>query len=138
MALLISLLMTVSMIACSKDDTDATESSEESSLSVETSESEEKLELPDVNYDGAPFTILGRSGHNSEYKNDLDIAELTTTTTAIDKAVYQRNRKVEEAYGVDIILLTEDAEILNPTVMNTVATGDDTFDVVATHGRYSR
>ena len=108
MALLISALMTVSMIACSKDDADVPENSEESSDSVETSESEEKLELPDVNYDGATFTILGRSGHNSEYKNDLDITELTTQTTAIDKAVYQRNQKVEKTYGVDIILITED------------------------------
>ena len=136
MALLISVLMTVSMIACSKDDADATESSEESSDSVETSESEEKLELPDVNYDGATFTILGRSGHNGEYKNDLDITELTTQTTAIDKAVYQRNQKVEKTYGVDIILITEEDTKLNSTVMNTVATGDDTYDVVATHGRY--
>ncbi|MBR4013056.1 MAG: hypothetical protein IKJ00_02050, partial [Clostridia bacterium] len=134
LALLLSLLMVVSIVACANDE--ETEETDDVSVTVDTAEGDEKLELPDVNYDGAPFTILGRSGSNSEYMKDLDISELTAESDSVDKAVYQRNRTVEEAYGVEIILIAEEETKLNSTVMNSVSSGDDTYDIIATQGRY--
>ena len=136
MALLMCLLMMLSMFACKKEEQKPVEETTES-ISVDTvGGEEEKLELPDVNYDGELFTILGRSGDNGEWIKDLDISELTATSDQVDQAVYQRNKKVEETYGVDIVLLTQDVVALNNTLITTVGAGDDNYDLVATHGRY--
>ena len=133
-ALLMCLLMMLSLFACKKDEPVA-ETTEETT-SVDTDDGEEKLELPDVNYGGELFTILGRSGDNGEWMRDLDISSLSVESDQVDQAVYQRNKKVEDAYGVDIVLITQDVVDLNKTLITTVGAGDDNYDLVATHGRY--
>lgn len=133
MALLMCLLMMLSIFSCKKEE--HVDKNTESN-SVNNDDGEEKLELPNVNYGGELFTILGRSGDNGEWMKDLDISELTVENDQVDKAVYQRNKKVEDTYGVDIVLLTQDVVALNNTVINTVGAGDDSYDLIATHGRY--
>ncbi|MBQ9112654.1 MAG: hypothetical protein IJY08_03635 [Clostridia bacterium] len=134
LTMLLAVLMIVSVTACKDDgNTDDTGVG-----TVDTiPEGDEKLELPDVNYGGSElFTILCRSGSNSEYINDIEIKELTTTTDSVDKAVYTRNRNVETQFGVKISLISDNDTAINSAIINTVGSGDDAYDLVANQGRY--
>ena len=109
-ALILSVLM-ISLVfaACSKTDPGQNESkpassgeSADNSGAAEDSSAEEESEdpfedgLPEKNYGGREFRILQRTEFKYEFENDETVPE------KVNQLVAERNRKVEDRFGVKI------------------------------------
>lgn len=94
------------------------------------------LQVPQENYGGAPIVILCRE--DKKYEIDID----AESGALVEKAVFDRNARVEEYLDVEIAsypvngswpLRDEFIAVLN----SAVATTDNSFQIVATHSSYN-
>ncbi len=91
--------------------------------------------LPEADFGGKTFTALVRESTKSELFS-ADIAG-----DLVGDAVYNRNAKIEDRFGVDIEILTEAGDwnqrdaFIN-RVSNSILGGDHEFDMVMTHNGY--
>ena len=89
--------------------------------------------LPEKDFEGYSFNIVawfvalwGGTGGNdgSDIWVEEDIGE------ALNDAVYRRNKTIEEIYNIKMNLIRMDIEDINKSVTNTVAAGDNAYDLV--------
>ena len=87
-----------------------------------------KDDLPEKNYDGAQFRISTKQGYLYEIYTEEEDAEI------LNDALYKRNNKVEERFGVKIepIVVNADGEHVS-WVRKTISASDDAFELAATY-----
>lgn len=90
--------------------------------------------LPEKNYNGDSFTIATETNHANQ------VAVEESTGDVIDDAVYERNLRIEDRFGVKIEVVSDMYEQICSKVITTIQAGDDVFDLAMTHvvntGRY--
>lgn len=82
--------------------------------------------LPEKDYGGYEFTIMDRSTDHIPWET-YDVYAESENGDAINDAVYQRNRVLEELYNIKIV----ESPIQNPTdnMQKLIIAGDDSIDV---------
>ena len=82
--------------------------------------------LPVKDYDGYEFKIMDRSTEHAPWET-YDVYAESENGDAINDAVYQRNRVLEELYNIKIV----ESPILYPAenMQKLIIAGDDTFDI---------
>ena len=112
---------------------------EQDQAGEETKKEERMLpELPEVGYDGYTFTFLahkeGTSGWDWVGEEPRELVAETQdgkemqNGEPINDAVYQRNSVVKAKYGIELAMVTDNAE--NAKLKKVVNAGDDTYDAV--------
>ena len=136
-ALMLVILMAFSAVSCSKDEAVETDTDTDTdTVSTEAGETGyvDTFNVPDVDYGGKDFNILVRSG--TEHSLDLG-ANLKTDEDCknmIDRAVYNKNKKIEEQFNVKFNFHTEENEAaVYNTLINSMVM-PDAYDLVANHG----
>ena len=95
-------------------------------------------ELPNTTYNGYNYRILARESY---YKADFEADSNTKDT--VGRQVYARNLFVQNKYGVTISTDyfaekgRDKGNFSDDKVQTTLATGQDVYSLVATHGRYA-
>ena len=89
--------------------------------------------LPDITYNYEDFTILLRNG--AEHISDIAVEKLTSESSSVDKAVYERNLDIQERFQVNFVFVTSAVSDFKATVNKAVQTGDHLYDVIAGDGR---
>ncbi|MBO4795393.1 MAG: hypothetical protein J5547_04855 [Clostridia bacterium] len=143
-ALILSVLM-ISLVfaACSKTDPGQNESkpassgeSADNSGAAEDSSAEEESEdpfedgLPEKNYGGREFRILQRTEFKYEFENDETVPE------KVNQLVAERNRKVEDRFGVKIVTVDQMGawgkhEDFMSFIRNSMVQEDPGYDIIA-------
>ena len=130
---LILALVTLSccLVSCSDKDEGAQDTT------VSTAENTENAEkghgLPDVKY-GRSVVILTRA--DEMYLKDVFVKALNEQSTSVDQAVYERNKTIEDEFGVDFFSVTaESANKMNDMIESDVGAGESEYHIVANHGR---
>ena len=95
------------------------------------------LGLPEMNFGGTTFNILCRT--DKEY--EIDVPEGSTSDT-INDAVFDRNARVEERYGVEIVSIPvngtwNEQQTFISTLQNAVSAGSQDFHLVAGYLAYA-
>ncbi len=147
LALIIALLMIIpAIISCAETppdpiETDDTSASTTAAQVIETTEAPETLPpelqdtLPDVKFTGETFTALVRKSTSKEFFVEDSTGELVTD------AVFERNSKVEERFGITIEMITAPGDWAQMNdfisrVNNSISAQDHEFDMVMTHNAY--
>ena len=133
LCLILAMLMTgAALPACG--ETAETETTSGNNEDQTTAAETRRDELPDVNYGGKEFNILCRTEMSYEFdvEQDGDI---------VNDAVYERNRNVEERFGVDFNYHEvnggwDDRSIFLNTLTGSVLAGDGSYDMVAGYEAY--
>ena len=94
LAMLLAMMMFGSLASCAADDTAETNDAAETAAGGNEAETEPAWQFPDVDYGGAEYRILNFDQLWDMYIH-MDIKE--QTGDILDDAVYDRNRKVEDA-----------------------------------------
>ena len=133
--LLLAFLMVFGMVSCGKEEEATVEDTTVATTEAVT-EQGDVFNLPDVNYGGADFYILVST--NTEHQSDFAVAveEVTAKTSVLERAVYNRNKIVQDTYGVkfNFLVAGENTEI-NEVITNNVGSGSDSHHLVALHGQ---
>lgn len=128
LSMLLVLVMAIGVLAACGGDGEDTD---DGNNTVSTG-GEDGPNLPEVNYDGSDFTVLVRQ---DTYAADIHVDKLDTSTSEIDKKIYNRNKLIEDVYGVNFTLVTDsDANIVS-AVSTAVLADPDEYDLIANHGR---
>jgi len=92
----------------------------------------------DMNFNGYKFRILYRSAADSdEYWAVQDIDAETENGDAINDAVYNRNRYIEEKYNFEIATIpSTNTSAQSSGIKKVVASGSDDYDAVFTRSGY--
>ena len=121
---LTAILMTA--VSCGKGKetiTGDSQTADELSGAEETVDMSFTAELPDANFNGAVFTFLVQNDPCFRHLYDINTDEVNGDN--INDAVYERNRTVEERYGVTI------TDVKDPNaekaIYNAVASGDNSY-----------
>lgn len=130
--LLTGLLLSTAACGNSASDGGTAKESAASGETAATSEetaAETKLtpDLPDSDFEGADFTVLGREYTDYPQFSNFEIYAESETGDVVNDAVYRRNRDIEEKYNVKIgqVLDNKPQELLNKSVTS----GDDLYDL---------
>ena len=132
LSLLMSLCLlagSLSLAACSapEEETDTTDGG---SLAESDTEEDPRatLDNPEVNYDGYTFRV--RSIASDTHYTALDPGKLTGE--AVNDAIFERNRKIENEYGIEFQCDTSDITANYVTMEKQVmaGTGDDGYDLI--------
>jgi len=91
--------------------------------------------LPETNFNGAVFNILQRTEWNYEFLAESENGDV------VNDAVYKRNLTVEERFNVklnaiDVMGGWNEQEIFLKKVRNSVAAGDDEFQLISGYAAY--
>jgi len=113
--------------SASSDNTGADTSSDITSVTEPelTGRAAVKDNLPDADYNGATFNILGRLA----FEYELDSSEENGDT--LNDAVYRRNRKVEDCYNVEVEATYIDSDGFNNQLRSSVLADTGAYDLVA-------
>lgn len=107
------IMLLVTFVACQKDNGDGQESQSAPTTNNDVVDSgsgddtnnesgEATLELPEKNWNNRDFTMLVRQARIDQFGE----GEIEFGSSQLDKAIYERNQKVETEYGVNITYLT--------------------------------
>lgn len=103
-------MLLVSLAACSNDKGDEEESKEQTNNDVvdtgttttPTEDEGDGFDLPDTDWGGRDFTMLVRSARLDQFgEGDIEFG-----SSQLDKAIYERNQKVQTEYNINIKWLT--------------------------------
>ncbi|MBQ9113201.1 MAG: extracellular solute-binding protein [Clostridia bacterium] len=132
-ALVLALIMlSCCFISCS-DNSDGDGKDTTVNTSAGTSGEDAGHGLPDVQY-GKAVVVLTRK--NEVYLKDVFVKSIDEQSTAVDKAVYNRNQIVESEFGVDFLSITADDEKdMDTKISIDVAAGESEYHIIAGHGR---
>ncbi|MBO6053396.1 MAG: hypothetical protein J6Q17_06630 [Clostridia bacterium] len=86
--------------------------------------------VPEMDFDGATFTMAGQ-GTGDAGNNNLDMTVEELTGDVVRDAIYQRTLVMEERFNVKVAepLITDYGTISN-TVRSMVTAGDETYDLI--------
>jgi len=134
LALLLALGMLIPLAACSSGDSGAsgdTSDNGESAESADTTVGETEPvrlypDLPDTDWEGAEFHVMGRTNETRWQFVSFEIWVESENGETVNDAVYQRNRAIEEKYNAKVTQNLVD----NPQTELTkvVTAGDDVYD----------
>lgn len=106
--------------------TDSTTASDGTDTTVGGTETAEVPEIPDDKYEGYEFRILGVE--KATGAKNSEIAVETENGETLNDAVYNRNRMVEERFGIKISHIVGDYSNIVSGVGKTVLAGEDAYD----------
>ena len=131
---LLSLLLALAMLAscaisCNKPAEEPVKESE--SVETDTVETEESIaKLPDLNWGGETFHVLGRDG-GTDYAtifHNFEIARDEYPADVVGQAIYNRNNQLEAKYGFKV---TQQLEMdVAQTAQVALESGDDLYDLM--------
>ncbi len=139
---IISLLLIISMAASSVIScAEANKGSSETTAAPDTSQTEAEtadnlLTLPQVNFDGAKYSILTREKTEYEIYNEGEVGE------SVKDAVFRRNSRVSERYNIEIVSVPvkgewDQQDVFKSAVTKSVVAGDCAYDLVAGYMAYT-
>ena len=104
------------------------------STAVETTDPSKTLELPDIDWEGREFRVLGYENSRSQF-NTFEIDSDGLNGDIVNDAVFERNSKIEEKYNVVITEIkdssnTDFVTATEPMIRKTVLAGEDLYDLV--------
>lgn len=139
-AILLALLLSANVISCGsqtsagKTDTDSDLTTEPEST-TEPVDPASVLELPDSDFKGREFRVLGNDGDRDQWDN-FEIFSEAENGEVVNDAVFRRNRAIEEKYNVKIaqylVETVEQDACLVPHIRQTVMAGEDLYDLAFT------
>ena len=132
--LLISILLTAS---CGSSPSGPVSGDDTSATTTDTAESETTVAriepvLPDTRWEGYKFRVLTKGDTNVHWKSK-DIAAAEENGDVINDAVYARNMKVYERFGVEMVDIPSPngtGDLTSPLRKSVMASSDD-YDMVA-------
>jgi len=135
-SLLLVAIMCMALAACGGDNVPtsgnapATGTTEGTATQpVTTEEEEELLEIPEgAYYEGYEFRILGKDA--GDYSNIDIVPNPDVEEDPINDAVYERNNKLEELFGITIVGSLQSAGNIVNTVKNNVSAQTDAYDLI--------
>jgi len=130
------LLLLALLTSCggTANETTQTETAPAAETETETTDPAATLDLPDTDWEGRQYRILGyRNPTTANFCNfEIDTAELTGEV--VNDAIYTRNSKLEEKYNTEIVeIIEENGDISNSTlsrVRQDVQSGDDLYELM--------
>ncbi len=140
LSLILSALILAGLTSCGDtaapgDETDTPAvTTADSETKPETTDPSKVLELPDTNWNGREFRVLGYEGPLEQWTT-FEITADAENGEVVNDAVFRRNRQVEEKYGVKITEYKFKDEGLGvgystaPYIQKFVMAGDDDFDL---------
>lgn len=139
--LLLALLLSANVISCGSQasagtsDTDSDVTTEPEST-TEPVDPASVLELPDSDFGGREFRVLGNDGDRDQWDN-FEIFSEAENGEVVNDAVFKRNRAVEERYNVKVTQITQSSgdnqdACLVPHIRQTVMAGEDLYDLAFT------
>ncbi len=97
-------------------------------VTEEPAVTEIKEELPEVYYNGRPFRVIIKSdSENDIYTEDHEINE------PLHDAVFERNLKVCERFGIELQIERDDYPAVNNAISRSVKSGSDEYDLCFVH-----
>ena len=132
----------LNVFACSKNTAGNNNAGNDNNINKNIDEAENQTteaapvkllpDLPaDVDFNGYDFRIYSHGPAYNEWAS-FDIGASEETGEPINDAVYKRNRFVEDKLKVNIVEVPSGAWNMEATVKKSVASGDDSFDAIAT------
>ncbi len=136
-AILLAGLVAAAFAGCKKDEQPNVEKNStnvETPLTDDNTQENESVEidyLADLSterYDGYNYRMLVRAGHaNTQWFEDPQ-------EDIVDNAIYNRNKLVEEKYGITITV-SEASGDYQTDALNSILAGDDAYDIIFSHSR---
>ncbi len=132
-------LLSGSLLSCSNVTTEEStndgnalaETAAESETAPATDGYNNEPDLPDINYDGYKFRMLGK-GQSQPHWQSKDLTAEEMTGEPINDAVYQRNTYVGEKYGVEFVeYAVADYYNQQNEFSQSVSAGSDDYDMAA-------
>lgn len=143
-SILLLAAMSISFAACA-EAADKDENPAESDVIAETDEAETedpvKPDLPDMDFEGATFSIASRDDSFHSYpQHTRDLYAENMTGDIINDEVYARNQRISDRYNISFYLYTEN-EVTNElttitAVEKSVVAGTYDFDLLCAHMIY--
>ena len=126
--LLAALLLTGSLVSCATGS-DTTDTNTNSTTAPVEDESREQLNVPSTRYDGTELCFLTRD--EAEWSTvEIFAEDQTTESDNISTAVFERNDRILQAYGVTVTELKKSISEHHTTLTNEVAAPTGDFQAV--------
>ncbi len=128
-SIIMCITMIISIISCSSEKAEATDTAQTTAAEIETEKSNYNLpDLPDKNFDGSEFIIFDSYGFDGNAYAAIYTVSDGEDGEGINDAIYQRNLKIEELYGIKItsFTMTNYAQ----SVKKSIQAEDKSFDAV--------
>ena len=137
MLLLIAMLASCGTTTAPEDTASPESSSDVLSADTETAVPEETAEpngLPDINWEGKKFRVLGFENNQYSQFSTFEIDSEGETGEIVNDAIFRRNTLIEDTYGVEIEEIRDSTDIKsgNTTLQHlrtTVNAGEDLYDL---------
>lgn len=134
LAFLMAAVMVLSMfVACGESPDDPANDGGEGTVGTgdDAGESATPLNVPDTNYGGQEFRILGKGESQAHWKS-VDLTAEEMDSDPISLAVYYRNLAVSEKYGITVVEY-DVADYFNQAAEATLScsSGSDDYDMFA-------
>lgn len=135
MSALLGMLTLFPLVSCGEAAVQAVTETAAQSSSADTTAAETTAvtaDLPDTDWNGRTFTVLGTDNTTYPQFSNLEICSDALTGDIVNDAVYNRNSALEEKYDVKFAKISKDnwgsTEEVN-TLTKAVASGDTTYDL---------
>lgn len=124
MSLILALLMVMPIVvACNKPD----DQKDPNGTVASTTNQDGKSELPQIDWDGAEYRVLGRGGAQAVFDNfEVDRDELPEDVVGV--AVWNRNNAIKSKYNLDVVGTFEKTPIEQAKTF--IDAGDDLYDLI--------
>lgn len=126
--ILVMSLLLLSFASCSENNSNEEKSADPTASDVVVTEEEETVApedlLPKEDYEGYSFRILNNLS-NFAYTN---IGENELTGEALDDAVFNRNKTVEDILNITFSIETMEWSVTKSTIQKVVTAGEDAYD----------
>ena len=131
-ALLATCMLAGSLIACANDSDETNETKDNQQTGASTEEdTRETLDIPPTRYDGKELCFLVRGGTGAWCTVEVFADSSTTNSDNISYAVFERNDKILQNYGVTIVEYR--SEDHHTDVSNELAAPTGDFQAIATN-----
>lgn len=130
--LMAALLLIGTLASCGTPTEPSSETTTQSPTSTDTVEVEtrETLDVPDTRYDGAELVFLTRGGTSGWSTREIFTESLTSASDNISTAVYERNDRILQDYGVTISELREETGLHSTTVSKEISASTGDFQAI--------
>lgn len=141
-SLLLALLLSANIVSCGTGTQHGANTSGSDDVTTEPESTTEPvdpasvLELPDSDFKGREFRVLGNEGSYPQW-NNFEIYAESENGDVVNDAVFRRNRTVEDRYNVKVTQIIQNSggdqdACLVPHIRQTVMAGDDLYDLAFT------
>ena len=110
---------------------DVTGTTDGGSDTVSSAPDETESSLPERDYGGYEFRMFIRG--DDAFIPDMWAEDLDGET--MNDAIFERNRRVSETYGVNFKMFSVSGDDEGKEAMNTIMAGDDSYDILVCHAR---